>query len=432
MAILGRLFGRVCAGLRAAAKRRHIESELDAEIRFHLEMSIQANVAAGMTPKDARRAALRDLGGVTQTKEAVREVRASVFDSTVQDVRYAVRTLGRSPGLVAAVVLTLAIGIGASTAAFSVVNQLLLQSLPVAASHELLNVYRGRARAGGAFFQLSYPDFQDIVERNKVFGDALAFSYFIAPAVGGKGTGMVLGEAVSASYWSTLGIAPGAGRSFHPTEERADEPVAVISDRFWRMRFGSDPAVLGQTLLVKGRPFTIVGVMPPDFRGLLQPTIVPTDIWLPAGAVQQVGPIPKPASRLLDDREARIFLVRGRLRPGVSLVQAQEAMALLAQDIERQHPSTSSRTRRAFGLARTDSVRVNEAIDRFAVPLGSGVMIGVGLVLLVACVNLANLLLARGTSRSAEVACDSPWAPAGEGSRDSCSPSTSSLRSSEA
>lgn len=319
------------------------------------------------------------------------------------DLRYAVRRLNANRSFTAVAVCTLALGIGANTAIFSIVNSLLLQPLPVKAPAALVNIYRADARQGPAILS-SYPDYQDIQRHRGIFVDVLAYSLIVREAfTSDDSSAMVNGEAVSGNYFDVLGISPVLGRAFTPEEGRpSGSPVVVISHRLWRSRFNSDPSVLGKVVKLSGIPLTVIGVAPPEFRGLNASTILPADLWVPLGL-----PIRSGASPTADplDRNRPWLLLKGRLAPAVSLETARAAMSALASNLERDFPTPrGSRPPRRFDLRRTSDIRMHETVDQVAIPISLATMSAVGLILLIACSNLANLLLARGADRKTEIA----------------------------
>ena len=227
------------------------------------------------------------------------------MDALVQDLRYAVRSLARTPGLVVAVVLTLAIGIGANAAVFSVVAAALFPHLPVGAPDELVNIYRDSGYEGLPGATMSYPDYLDVRDRTtSVFAGVIAYSYFIGPVSANGSSEMVVGEAVTSSYGPVLRLSPALGRVIGPGEEQSGQAVVLISDRLWRTAFAGDTQVVGRTLRVRNRPFTIIGVMPRGFRGVWQPSIVPTDVWVP---LDQAASLYVGQPLRLDDRNQRNF-----------------------------------------------------------------------------------------------------------------------------
>jgi predicted permease len=384
------------AGLfhKAAADR-----ELSAELESHLELHIEDNLRAGMPPAEARRHALIQLGGIEQTKEAYRDRKAlPLLETFLQDVRFAARVLHKNPGVTAIVVITLALGVGANTAIFGLVNGLLLQRLPVPAPEQIaaLVIQSNGAALGALGF--SYPQFVEFREQTapicEVFGQALGRVNFTSDAH----TDLLAVSGVSGNYFSALGLRPALGRLVLPDEaEHPGEPaIVVLGYAFWQKRFGGDPGVIGKQVRVEGKPATIVGVAPKEFRG--QFAGFELDAYLP---LSTEFPDASPMS-FWNTRDHHVMLSLGRLKTGVTLAQAQSRFDVVSQRLAAQYPASDK------GV----SVRVMD--ERLARPIPyannafimfSAVFLILGaLVLLLACTNIANILMARASVRSREMA----------------------------
>jgi putative ABC transport system permease protein len=387
---------KMMARLRAFVGGRDVDGELDAEVRFHVEMQTQTHVQAGMSPAEARRAALLRFGGVEQTREAARDTRKLWLDSIWQDLRFGLRGLRRNPGFTAAVVLTLGLGIGANSAIFSVVNGLMLRPLPVRDADRLtvLAVSRG---TGGMPGPLSRLDMEDYRRQSDAFEDIAGYALNFAGLAADNRAERVGLTYVSGNYFGMLGLEPVVGRLIRPTEGRVAgaDPVLVLSHSYWRRRFGADANVVGKAVRLNGRPFTIVGVAPEGFHGAC--AFLDMDVFTPLGMMASSADY----GGSWNDRADGNIRTLGRLKRGVSLAQAQASLEVVGRRLAGQYPETNKDVRpRVFWEthARPDA----NAAD--VLPLIASVFLGlVALVLLVACVNVAGLLLVRGTVRVKEL-----------------------------
>jgi putative ABC transport system permease protein len=320
------------------------------------------------------------------------------------DVRYALRWLVHSPAFTIVAVASLAIGIGFNSALFAIIDAALLRPLPVRQPDRLVDVYT-RGGDGDTYATSSYPDFLDFRQQNAVFTDMLAYSPAIAAIKGRDQSRMALGEVVTGNYFPVLGVQAALGRALTPDDDRAGAArVVVLSNRIWVRDFGSNPAALGQTLLIHGQPYTIVGVMPPRFTGMV-PMLQP-EMWMPLAWVGEVEPagiqdsVPSPTgTSRLDRRGQRWLFVKARLKDAESAERAQANLALIMEQLARTYPKTNEK--RPIKVAA--NVRIHPQADASLGPVAAALMLGVGLVLLVACANVANMLLARASGRQREV-----------------------------
>ncbi len=366
------------------------DRELEAELESHVQMHIDDGVRAGMSPEEARRQALMKIGGVEQTKEACRERRGlPLIESLLQDVRFGLRMLRKNPGFTAVAVLTLALGIGATTAIFSVADAVLLNPVPFPRPSQLVDLYEKTSTTSRA--GVPYADLLDWQRDNRSFEGLAGYLGDEFTLTGSGKPARIPGERVSANFFSVLGVHPILGRSFRGADDRVGaQPVALISEGLWKRAFASNTAVLGETIDLNGQARVIVGVVPSDFRIFSRFGSGPSDVvFVPLGQWN--------ASRLRD-RDVRMGLTAvGRLRPGVTAGQAQAEMGQIAANLAKTYP-TSNATVGAAVIPMKQDIGGNLR-PALLVLLGA-----VGLVLLIACANLTNLLLARARGRAQELA----------------------------
>ena len=399
--ILRRWLASLRRRLRGAAAAR----ELDDELTTHLEMAVEENLARGMSEREATRAAHRDLGVVSAVKEAHRQADGLYWlDTLLQDLRYGVRMVLKHPGFSATAIVVLALGIGANIAIFSIINAMLLKPLPIHRSGELVGVYVERTTAPGGYRAFSYPNFQDLREQAAAFANLAAHSLTLVGIGDGEATRRVWADAVTANYFETFGVPLALGRAFTAAEEQpgANLPVAIVSHDYW-VREGRRPDVLGETILVNAEPLTIVGVAAAGFSG--SSVLFVPEVWLPLGQYGTVATGTFGAtSRPLRERDNYTLMVKGRLRPGHSVESVAPELEAIAARLSRAYPATNEDwTLRAAPLPRlfisTGPTTDGEFAALSALVLGMAVV-----VLLIACLNLANMLLARGASRRREMA----------------------------
>jgi len=371
---------------------RSVEAEVDEELRFHIDGKVEELMAEGLPEEEARREAHRRFGDYEGFEAAARSyaedrarkgARRARLDTLLHDARLAVRTLIRQPGFTAAVVGTLALGIGATTAIFSVVNGVLLTPLPYADSDRLVVVWQNDRATGTTREPASTADYWDFRERSRSFSELAMHSTYSVTLDRDGGEPLRLRAAtVSHTLDEALGVAPAIGRAF---DDRDDRPgtgrVAILTDRLWRAEFEADAAVLGRSVTVDGEPVAVVGVLPPE----LDYPDPETDLWLPMRET--------PATAARNPHFVRVV---GRLAPGVSLEAARREMSRIAAELEAEFPANANRG--AF-------VEPLEDVKRGDVRPTLWVLFGAVLtVLLIACANVANLLMARGAARAREIA----------------------------
>ncbi len=362
--------------------RNRREREFDAEMESHLAMHIEDNLHAGMSAEEARRQALIKLGGIEQTKENYRERRGIPFlETALQDLRYGGRMLLKNPGFTAVAVLTLALGIGANTAIFSIVNGVLLQPLPYPHPEQLVVVARTAPRFDHPV-PVSGPNFLDWRARAGQFQSLAGFDGRGFTVMFGNEPENILGAAVSPNFLSVLGVAPILGRNFlKPEEHTGNDHVALLTHSFWKERLGADPGWIGRTLTLNGQPFTVVGILPQSFRYVMMGD---AQIFIPLNLEKT-------------SRGENFMSVIGRVKPGVSLRQAQSEMDSIARALEREYPADDAE----------QGVLVIPMLSRVGHRIREALLImlaAVGLVLLISCANIGNLLLAQGVRRRGEIA----------------------------
>ena len=372
--------------LRSLFGRNQVERELDEELQYHLEREIEHYIAAGMNAENARQQALRAIGPITQRKEECRDVRGlNWIDNALRDFRYAIRQLRKSPGFACTAVLVLALGISAAVSIFGLVEAALIKPLPYRDQSRLVSAFA--SAPGNPRCPLPYLDFVDWKRFNKVFSsiDAYALNggFTLSSNTGAE---PVTGTRVSAGFFHTLGVVPTLGRDFHPDEDAAAAPHAVIiSYEVWHGRFGGRADVLGETVILNGIPRTIIGVLPREFhfapvgRGEFWTTLRSTD------SCEQ-------------SRECQNLQTVARLKDGISIQAAAAAMDVIARQLPRQYPDTN----RDFGSATI--VPLREIVVGEVRPILLVLLAGAGLLLLIAWVNVTTLLLARSDSRRREIA----------------------------
>jgi predicted permease len=396
--------------VRLAGVFRRRERELAEEIESHLDLHVADNLRSGMKPDEARRAAILKLGGVEQTKESCRERSGlPVLETLFQDLRYGLRTLWCSPGFTTVAVLSLALGIGANTAIFGVMDAFLLRMLPVQNPQQLAvfdPMYHGRSNNG----LLPFPFYERLRTLDAFFSEMTAIlpvdrsNVTIQGPGGGVDPGQCSVGVVTGSYFQTLGVGAAIGRTFGPEDDVGvgGHPVAVISYTYWERKFARDPVILGRTFTLGATTYTIIGVTPKGFSG--EWVGRPTDFWVPVAMLAQVM-IELPPNQARGGRMS--FHVIARVRPGVNKGQAESAANAIHQHYLRETSGPN--------LARNLQEITNTHLDM--VPAARGfapqrqllaqpltiVSMMVGLVLLIACANLANLLLARSAARQREI-----------------------------
>src|SRR6266568_1229470 len=382
--------------LRSIFHKNQAELDLSEELQFHLQNQIDEYVKQGMNPKEARHAALRSLGGIEQAKEECRDARkVNLIEDFLQDLRFGMRMLRRSPGFSTLAILCLTLGIGANAAVFSWIEGLLFRPYPAVAHQESLVAISGTSRDEPRGTPLSWPDFQDL-QRSCTLCETLFVSKITGTTLSiGDRAERTTGSIVSANYFDAIGVPPMAGRGFEPGEDtgRNAHPVTVISYQLWQGRFKGDPQIVGKTQRLNGVVHTIVGVAPEGFFG----TFVGwgMQFWVPAS----MEDIFEAGGYKLEDRGARWIEAYARLKPGVTLQQAQQEFAAISQRLEVEYPTTNrGRAIRFWPLWQTPFNNAGTLLPTLEIMLSV-----VAVVLLIACANVGNLLLVRSFARRHEM-----------------------------
>ncbi len=385
--------------LRSLFRRRETDQDLDEELRDHVEQKTQQYIAQGQVPQEARRIALLEMGGLEKRKEECRDVRrVHWLENFVRDIRFGFRMLRKSPGVTVVVVIALALGVGANTAIFSVVNGFLLRPLPVPSPEQIavLAIQQKDAPVGSSGF--SYPEFVDFREQANTVADIFGIVLGTVQFTANDHSEECSANYVSGNYFTALGLQPAAGRLYLPSEaETPGEPLLVVLGYdYWQKGFHRDPRAVGKQILINGKSATIIGVVPRQFQGMY--SIFETHVYLPMSAMIQE----ESASLFWDNRDRRRILAFGRLKPRISLREAQSSLDVFTARLALQYPATDKWfTVRAIP---EKSARPIPYANNFFVVVSGLFLVLAAFVLLLACMNVENILLARGSARQREMA----------------------------
>src|SRR5712671_6585593 len=387
-------FGTFIRRVMALFRRRRLEDDLDEELRSHLEMAVERNLGKGMSAEDARREGLRSFGGVEQTKESYRDQRGlPMIETTLQDLRFGLRMLRRSPGFSILAILCLTLAIGANAAVFSWVEGILFRPYPAVVHQEQLFALTGTAL--GEADLTSWPDLLDL-QRSCTLVDSFIVTKIMGTTLSiGDRAEVTTGSIVSANYFDAIGVHPILGRGFEPGEDsgRNAHPVTVISYQLWKGRFKGDPQIIGKTQRLNGVLHTIVGVMPEGFYGTFVGWAM--QFWVPASMEETF----EGGGYKLEDRDARWIEAYVRLKPGVTLSQAQQEISAVARRLETDYPATNrGRGIKLWPLWQTPFNNANTLLPTLQIMLAVVVF-----ALPIACSNVGNLLLVRSFARRHEM-----------------------------
>src|ERR1041385_4693817 len=383
------VFNRIAAFWRNLFRKKDVEQELSDELAYALDALVEKKITEGLSEVEARRQAAIQLGGVEQLKEKIREAKAGYYlEGLGRDLRYAVRMFFKNTGFTAVAVIALALGIGANTAIFSLVNGVLLRPLPFPDAQRIVYFEGENPAAGITDSNISYLDFSDWSQQTDLFASTAAYWTGIADLSGdGAEPEAVPRAGVTTRFFSVLGVRPVLGRAFVPEDDKPATfnggrgTVAIISDGLWKRRFGSDPGIVGKQVRMKSIPLTVIGVMPPGFEYPEQ-----TQIWVNSAVNLSQEP-----------RDNRSGSAIARLKPNVDLKQAQTRVSAINARLDQQFHETN----KGWDVTLW---RLHERLVREVKPSLLALLGAVGFVLLIACANVANLLLARSAARQKEIA----------------------------
>jgi predicted permease len=389
-----KMFTTLKSFARASMRRSRMEREMDDEMRFHLEARTADLERQGVPRAIAERRAYAEFGDIVRWKEAGREARGlRILDDLGADLRYAIRTMRRTPGFTIAAVVSIALGIGANTAIFGLIDLLLLRPLPVRNAHELVHITTSGERSSGSSGSSNYPWFREVASRTDLFSDAMLVRHDLYKVGISGRVEPLMGQRVTTNYFSLLGISPVVGRTFGAADqpEKGADPVAVISYGLWQRRFSGNANVLGTAITVDQRPYTIIGVTPPEFAGILVGWTI--DVIMPLDSTE-----------FMDPHSWSTMPLIARVKPDVTAIDVRQQLEPMLQRFVTTGVSERFRHRYLEHVAVDSATRgISDLRVEFSNPLRL-LMAAVGVLLLITCVNLAGLLVARNVARQHEIA----------------------------
>jgi predicted permease len=373
-----------------------VHREIAEEWQFHIDLRTEENIRRGMTPEEARRSAEQNFGNSSYIKDVSWDVRGGgLLETLWQDLRFAGRQLRKSPGFAIVALLSLGLGIGANAVIFSLVNTMLLRPLPIAQPEEVFAIHQGKQKDPSYSQSMSYPNYKDIRDRNTVLA-GMAVYRFDPMSVSHNGNNERLwGYLVSGNYFDVLGVRALWGRTFTADEDRTpnSRPVVVLSHGCWQRRFGAEQGIVGSAVKINGRDFTVIGVAPPQFTGT--ESVFTPELWAPSMMQEWVE-----SNSGLQQRGDGQWLAFGRLKRGISVEQSRAQLNAVAQQLGRENPDIDE----GMALSLTPPGLIDPSVRSAVIAFSGALMLTVLLVLLLACSNLASLLLARASQRRKEIA----------------------------
>lgn len=394
------LLKKLVAGASALLRKKQLQEELDEELRNFIDEATDSKMRAGMTREQALRSARVQMGSSAAIRDQVHDASwESIVERFWQDVRYGARTLRNNPGFTAVAVLTLALGIGINAGIFTILNAAALRPLPLARSGELVSIYQSirgprHRNIHGSPAMSSYPEYRDFRDHNHVFSGLVAYAPFVPATLNSGKPREIMGALTSCNYFEVLEVRPALGRTFTESECAASGAgaVAVLSNDLWRSDFGADPSIVGKVIRLNRVPLTIVGVAPAGFDGT---EAVPSAFWAPVTMQSSLMHV----NDFTSDPFMAWLVVTGRLKVGISIAQARADLAVVTARFDQLQPGKIT----TLSIAPCTLTSDPEA-RTVVLSVGAVILFAVGLVLLIACVNIANLLLARAAVRSKEIA----------------------------